>query len=324
MTKLLVTGGLGYLGSVLVPYLAENGFEVTVLDNLLYHQDLESIKTDSYIEVIKGDIRDEDMMMKITKGQDVVIALACIVGDQACQLKEDETISTNLEATGILMKAVEKNEVKRLLFASSCSVYGVSTAYTLNEGSHTVPLSLYAKCKLESEKIILNSYKNTVPVILRLSTLFGVSSRMRFDLALNFMVANAYYKKKIMVEGGRQWRPFLHLKDCAEAFKFFLLAEEDKVKGEIFNIGSPKNNIKIENLAEEIGKIVDGGVLIERRHRLDKRDYKIDFNKLNLGMGLTLNCSITDGINEIASVIEQYKDYEDDKYYNVKYAFKNE
>lgn len=318
--KTLVLGGLGYFGHILVNELVKQGHEVTVLDNLMYKQRPEVFGSE--IRFILGDIRHEEQVRKAMKEQEIVMDLAAIVGDQACALNEEETITTNLNSTRLLLAEAEEAGVQRFIYASTCSVYGCSTAYTLNEGSLVTPLSLYARCKIESEKILLCGARRVTPIILRLSTLFGLSPRMRFDLVVNFMCAVAYYKKKILVEGGRQWRPLLHLQDAADAFILMMDASESKVRGEIFNVGSPKNNLKIEDLAEMIA-IQQQGVMVTRQHKNDKRDYKVDFTKITELLKYSPKFHVIDGVKEILGSIDQYPDYENNKYYNVKYAFKN-
>jgi nucleoside-diphosphate-sugar epimerase len=299
MAKIFCTGHAGYLGSVLFPLLEKKGHEVSGLDNYLYSE----IKDGKF----KDDICSLTDMCRATKGKDVVVALAGIVGDPACGLDEEATRIINLEATKLLIDVCEVNKVKRLIFASSCSVYGASQDW-ITENSQTNPLSLYAITKLESERLLLNRCDKCEPIILRFGTLFGYSPRMRFDLVANIMTATAIIEKQIVVNGGEQWRPLVHVKDVAEIIANFIEFKDATKLNLIYNV--VHSNYKISKLAEIIAEIT-GAKVIERKENKDIRNYKVIPN-------LPLRISLEKGIKELKEHFDkgEFKDYKDKKYYN--------
>ena len=220
MKKILVTGGAGYLGSHVVKQLLDNDYKVRVLDDLSFGQiGIKKIKSNPNFELIKGDIRDLQSVLKSMEGVDGVIHLAGIVGDPASKIDPILSTEINYLSTKLVVDSALYFNIKQFVFASTCSVYGASNNDILNEKSKVNPVSIYADTKLKSEKIILDSYgKNFNPVIFRTGTLFGFSDRMRFDLAINFLSAQATKNNKITIEGGKQWRPFIHVHDAARAY----------------------------------------------------------------------------------------------------------
>src|SRR3990167_6015915 len=230
--KILVTGIAGYLGQVLYYLLKENGHEITGLDNFLYKQDV------SDFNIIQGDITSYIDMYNATKGVDAVVALAAIVGDEACGLDSKATESINYGSTRILIDVCKQNKVKKIIYASTCSVYGTLGSVRrrrLLEGNFVNPLTLYAKTKYQSEKLLLNAIRKDKLdiVILRFGTLYGYAPRMRFDLVVNIMAATAFCEDKIHVFGGNQWRPLVHVKDAA---KTILTAIGKKNTYNIYNV----------------------------------------------------------------------------------------
>ncbi|MBP7928076.1 NAD-dependent epimerase/dehydratase, partial [Patescibacteria group bacterium] len=250
--KILVTGGAGYVGHFVTKKLLEAGHTVTVLDNLSYGNiGISPFMEHDRFSFVFGDIGNLKSMVKSVKGQDAVIALAAIVGDPACNLDEDETIKTNFLSTKILADVCDYYGVKRIVFASSCSVYGDTKDAIADENFQLNPLSLYARTRVMSEEILLDSSRNISPVILRLSTVFGASKRMRFDLVVNFLTAMAYKKGKFTVFGGNQWRPNLHVQDAADIFiQALFIADEALSKHRIYNVGMSSNNLTIDEMAE--------------------------------------------------------------------------
>jgi len=218
-TKVLVTGGAGYIGSHCVRMLLAGGHSVRVLDSLLWGDDAlkPMMNGAGNLEVFQGDIRHVEDVVAATKGCQGVIHLAGIVGDPACELDPEATHTINFEATKIMVEVAKYANVRRFVFASTCSVYGAAEDYVLNEGSVVNPVSLYAETNLRSEHVILRGFEgtNTIPTIVRFATIYGVSSRMRFDLVVNIMSAKAHYERKVRVFGGDQWRPFVHVADAA-------------------------------------------------------------------------------------------------------------
>lgn len=317
--KVLVTGGAGYLGSVLVRRLLQKGYTVRVLDNLLHGgESLLGFYSYPNFEFLRGEIRDGNALDKSVDGVDAVIHLAAIVGDQACNLNSGATLKINYDSTINLIKVCKSHHINRFIFASTCSVYGRSPGL-LSESSLLDPLSLYAKSKLLSEKAILISINDNLhSTILRMSTIYGPSLRMRFDLVVNAMVAKAVKEKKIQVFGGNQWRPNIHVDDVADAFIQVLEAPLEDVKGQIFNVGSNDQNYQIIQLGKMVKKCVPEADLKICKELVDPRDYHVCFDKISKTLGYKTKKTVEDAILEIRTILEDgiIEDYTDSKYNN--------
>jgi len=262
--NVLVTGGLGYLGSVMVPKLIEKGFKVRVLDSLIYGNFLS--QKEKNFELIKGDIRNRNLLLKTTEDVDAVIHLAGIIGDSAANLDKELTINVNYLATRRLADLCSEKGLK-LLFSSTCSVYGARPNEIITEKSEIAPVSLYAMSKLVAEEAIKKRCSDYV--IFRLGTLFGVSPRMRFDLVINKFITQAIQDKEIAVYGGQQRRPFVHVQDISA---IFIKALNSDTNG-IYSVGG--TNYKILDVAEIIKKKVECNVNI-LNDMTDQRDYAVD------------------------------------------------
>lgn len=300
--KILVTGGSGYLGHVLCPLLREERHKVRVLDNLMYRQGFPD-----GVEEKKGSITSVADMYEATEGVDAVIALAAIVGDEASEIDKEATIYVNYEATKLLVEMCEMNNVGKLVFASTCSVYGDSGV--VNETGKLAPLSLYAKTRVMSERVLVKS--RLVVETLRLGTLFGWSERMRFDLVANYMTAKAMADGEITVHGGDQSRPMLHVSDAAQLLALFATSATCRygVAGVVFS------NYTIKEVAQIVAKKV-GGVDIKYEGKSDKRDYHIKPREL---YGYAPKMTLTDGVEEMKDKMSSLSgSYTDDKYYNTK------
>jgi nucleoside-diphosphate-sugar epimerase len=284
--RVLVVGGAGYLGSVLTRKLLSRGFRVRVLDNFLYgRRSLEALAGDENLEIVEGDLRNIHTCVSSLAETDAVVLLAAIVGDPASKERPTETIETNVLAAQALASAARLHHIDRFLYASTCSVYGLG-ADLLDEDAPLNPISLYARTKIESEKIILGMGDEYFsPTILRMGTLYGYSPRMRFDLVVNTMSMKSYVDGEIQVFGGRQWRPLLGVEDAAEVYIRCLEADLQVVGNQVFNIGSDGQNYQINQVAEIIGNSL-GGIPISRDgSNLDARDYRVSFAKLDRALG---------------------------------------
>ena len=284
--RVLVVGGAGYLGSVLTRKLLSCGFRVRVLDNFLYgRRSLESLAGDENLEIVEGDLRNIHTCVSSLAETDAVVLLAAIVGDPASKARPTETIETNVLAAQALASAARLHHINRFLYASTCSVYGLG-ADLLDEEAPLNPISLYARTKIESEKIILGMGDEYFsPTILRMGTLYGYSPRMRFDLVVNTMSMKSYVDRKIQVFGGRQWRPLLGVEDAAEVYICCLESDLKVVGNQVFNIGSDGQNYQINRVAEIIGTSLGGISISWDGSNLDARDYRVSFAKLNMALG---------------------------------------
>ena len=311
--NILLTGGSGYLGSVLTRRLLEKGHHVRVLDNFLFGRDsLKSIESNSNLDLIHGDIRDLSIVGRSLKQIDCVIHLASIVGTQASELDPKTSIEINYLSTRNLADLCKLYGIKQLIFASTCSVYGAQPDQLIKESSDVNPLDSYGQSKFQSERAILQSYD--YPTILRMGTLFGASYRMRFDLAINLFIAQALNKERLIVFGGDQWRPFLHVSDAADAFVY---AVENSMEG-VYNVSW--KNLTIIDVAKQINQIIPVDIEISG-DIIDKRDYRVSSDKL-YKMGFQPKYDIKHTIDEFKTkILDDITNYEHDKYSNYKSFF---
>ncbi|MBW3019073.1 NAD-dependent epimerase/dehydratase family protein [Candidatus Woesearchaeota archaeon] len=326
-SRILVIGGAGFIGSVLVRKLLAKGYKVNVLDIFLYEQDsLKEIADNPNLKIIKGDSRHIEDVAHAARDVDAVVHLAELVGDPACALNTMTTQEVNYLATKTVAEVCKYFQLNRLVYASSCSVYGASEGdELLTETSRLNPVSLYAKMKIASENALLEMKdENFCPTILRLSTVFGFSHRPRFDLVVNLLTAKAMIDKKITVFGGDQWRPNVHVADVADTIIAVLEAPIELVGGQIFNVGSEVNNTTIRQLGEMIKKEIPDAELIIDKDNTDRRDYKVDFSKLRNQVNFCGNLKLLDGVVELKKAFEQnlIADYKQRKYNNYLFLTK--
>lgn len=303
--KVAVLGGLGYIGSYVTTLLVNQGYDVNVLDCAFFgHSHLDDVLNKPNCTFIKGDIRRVDDLAKALKGADCVIHLAGLVGDPACILSEEQTWLYNVESSNLIADLCNYYKVKRLVFASSCSVYGASSAdVVLNTGSYLNPISLYAESKIQSEKIFFENIENEC-IILRLSTVFGYSPRMRFDLVANLFTIKAIKEHKLQVYGGTQFRPFIHCVDAAAAFVLVANYQGEKsINRQIFNVNV--DNISIKDLGELVKNIVPDTELELVDIKEDDRNYKVSGQKIRLLLGFYPVYSLAGGIKTMAKKIEE-------------------
>ena len=307
MSAVLVTGGAGYVGSMLVQELLRRGESVRVLDSLL-HEDGRSLLGcfgDSRFEFVRGDVRDADAVARALDGVGAVVHLAAIVGDPACSREPDEAREVNLTATHNLLEAAERSGVGRFVFASTCSNYGKlnGSAYATEE-FELRPVSLYAETKVAAELEILGrSRPDFQTVCLRLATVYGASSRMRFDLTVNEFTRDVVLGRPLVVYGEQFWRPYVHVRDAALAIADVLEADASLVAGEVFNVGDTGENYRKADLVE---------FLRERYPELqvefvpkdeDPRDYRVSFDKIKARLGFAVSSTVPGGIDEVAEVL---------------------
>jgi nucleoside-diphosphate-sugar epimerase len=316
----LVTGGAGYVGSHLVRMLLERGYRVRVLETFLYgNSGLRGLGSHPKLEIQYGDICNIRDMMRAAAGAKAVIALAALVGDGACEIDREETTSINIESTKILCHVVRHHpDLGRIVFASSCSVYGATEGLVLNEGSRLNPVSFYARSRIVSEGILRRELEGRSVVMLRLGTVFGTSARPRFDLMINTMTCFAVKKGVINVTGAEAWRPHVHVGDVAHAFLLAAESPSDLVSGETFNVGSNDNNFTIGATAEIVAARIPGA-RIEIGGRVDDlRSYRVSFDKIRHVLGFVPSHTIESGVDEVRMLLEKERlDWTDPRYSNL-------
>uniref|UniRef100_A0A7V5XZJ5 NAD-dependent epimerase/dehydratase family protein n=1 Tax=candidate division WOR-3 bacterium TaxID=2052148 RepID=A0A7V5XZJ5_UNCW3 len=304
--RILVIGGAGYIGSVLVRKLLKLGYKVRILDNFIYGKEsIKELMKNKSFEVIEGDFRHINILTEALEDCDALIHLGAIVGDSACALSQKLTIETNLLATKFIIQIAKSKNCQRFIFASTCSVYGASDNEFLTEESKTSPVSLYAKTKLDSEKILLKEGKDLVTTILRFATVYGPSYRERYDLVVNLLSLKAVKEKKITVYGGEQWRPFVHIDDLCEGIIKVLLAKEELVRDQIFNLGDTKENYQLKEIGKIVQNIVPDAELIILPETNDRRNYRVSFEKIKKVLSFSCQKRVSDGVREMVERIKQ-------------------
>src|SRR2546426_12086294 len=288
MTNVLVTGGGGYVGSVMVPQLLANGYRVTVYDILFFGR--EGLPDHPNLKVIEGDIRDTPRLATALEGIDVVLHLACISNDPSFELDEGLSKTINYDCFEPLVLAARGAGVKRFVYCSSSSVYGVSDKPDVTEDHPLVPLTLYNKFKGLCEPLLFkHQSKDFVCVTIRPATICGYSPRMRLDLSVNILTNHAVNNNKIAVFGGEQQRPNLHIQDMCDLYKLLLELTDDKIAGETFNAGY--QNQSIMEIAKIVKKVVQeefpekGEIPIVMTPSNDSRSYRITSDKIAAKLG---------------------------------------
>ena len=317
----LVVGGAGYIGSGLLRKLLANGYRVRLLDLLIFGEDpIKDVINHPNLEVVRGDFRQVDCVVRATRGVDTVIHLGAIVGDPACEVDQSLTIDTNLLAAQMVAEVAKAAGARRFVFASTCSVYGAGDE-VLNEESDLNPVSLYAKTKIACEEVLTELQDEQMSVvILRFGTIYGFSGRTRFDLVVNLLTAKALVDGEITVFGGDQWRPFLHVDDASAAVLAAVEAPDDRIEPQVFNVGSNGQNHTIEEVAEMIGRMVPEARIVNMGQDGDRRDYRVDFSRIREYLGFQPAWSLEMGIQQVIDAIEKGRvvDYTDPLYSNVK------
>lgn len=320
--RVLVLGGAGYIGSVLVRMLLEEDYEVKVMDNLVYgDKGIRDLHEHERFSLFIGDITNIVDIVEAASDVDAIIDLAAIVGDPASKMKPKQTLQVNYFSTNALVNIAQYLGVPRLIFASTCSVYGFKT-HMVSENEPPNPLSLYAETKLMSERAILDNVSpGFCPTVLRFATVYGISPRMRFDLVANLLVAKAVLDGEITVYGkGEQKRPFVHVRDIARAIIRVLEASTDTVCNEIFNVGSEGQNMSIMELAKTIKAEIPSASIRTIEEKEDDRSYLVSFDKLKDILGFEPKERFSESVQEIQKLIEDQRitDYREREYSNYR------
>lgn len=306
--KVLVTGGAGYIGSVLTRQLLHKGYQVRVLDSLKFGgESLYELLLHPGFEFIKGDVRSPEDVHAALQGIDAIAHLAAIVGDPACKKFSEEATATNWDGSIALFEAAEMAGVKRFVFASTCSNYGKMSdpESFVDENSALNPVSLYAELKVKFEKFLLEKHKDTAmcSTALRFSTVYGFSPRIRFDLTVNEFTRNAFIKGEQEIWGRQFWRPYCHVDDLARSVVLVLESPEEKVRANVFNVGSTAENYNKGMVIGEVCKVVPDVKVQYVDSTEDPRDYRVNFDKIKNELGFRITKKVPDGVKEIYTLL---------------------
>ena len=316
--KILITGGAGYVGAVLVPRLLADDYCVTVYDLMIYGEN--ALPKHPNLTVVKGDIRDQKLLTKAMLSQDAVIHLACISNDPSFELNPALGRSINLDAFQPLVEISREQGVKRFIYASSSSVYGIKKEMDVNEAMTLEPLTDYSRFKAECEKILLDYQSpNFSVVIVRPATVCGYSPRQRLDVIVNILTNLAYNKREISIFGGEQLRPNIHIADMVDSYFLLLQSDDLEVAGQIFNAGF--ENQKVKDLAEIVKEVIGQDVRMVTLPTEDNRSYHISSKKIYDELGFKATRTIRDAVIDIKNAFDQGKlpnSLNDERYFNIK------
>ena len=318
MMKVFITGGAGYVGAVMVPHLLEEGYQVTVLDLMIYGEHV--LQKHRKLTTIKGDIRDQELLKKIIPGHDIVIHLACISNDPSFELNPDLGKSINLDAFRPLVEISKNSNVKRFFYASSSSVYGIKDEPNVHEDMELEPLTDYSIFKADCEKILAEYQSNDfTTATIRPATVCGYSPRQRLDVVVNILTNLAYHKREISIFGGAQLRPNIHIKDMVEAYMVLMRAPKEKIAGKIYNAGYENHSVK--NIAETVKNTVGDDVKLVTSHSDDNRSYHVSSKKIQTELGFKAKHTIKDAVTDLCEAFDRGllpNSLEDEMYFNIK------
>jgi len=316
--NIFITGGAGYVGSALVPRLLAEGYKVTVLDLMIYGQNV--IKPHKNLKIIKGDIRDQNLIKKNVVNTDAVIHLACISNDPSFELNRKLGQDINFNAFEPLVKISKESGIKRFIYASSSSVYGIKKEKNVNEEMKLEPLTDYSKFKAECEKV-LKKYQssNFTTVTIRPATVCGFAPRQRLDLVVNILTNLAFHKRSITVFGGNQLRPNIHIDDMVEAYLLLLMTPNNKIAGKTFNAGF--ENFSVEKLSLDVKNVIGDDVKLVFSKTDDNRSYHISSEKIRNELGFVPKKNIKDAVKDLKNAFESkvlQNTLENEIYFNIK------
>ena len=318
MKKILVIGGGGYVGSRLVPDLLKLNYKVDVYDLFIYGKKVFS--ENDKLNLIQGDVRDLEHINTVINNHEIVIHLACISNDPSFELNPKLGKSINLDCFRPLVEISKKKNVKRFIYASSSSVYGIKSEKNVSEDLSLEPLTDYSKFKVECEKILFE-YKddNFETVIVRPATVCGYAKRQRLDVVVNILTNLAFNKRRIKVLGGSQLRPNIHIKDMSRIYIKLIESKKELVNGQIFNAGY--DNMTVNEIANTVKKVVGQDVEIEKEISNDNRSYHISSEKIKKILKFEPNFTIEDAVIDLKEAFEKNKlpnSLTDSIYFNIK------
>jgi len=319
--RVLVTGGAGYVGAVLVPKLLSAGYQVKVIDLYIYGEDvLDAVKDDPQLEEIKGDIRDTTLLEQAISNCDAVIHLACISNDPSFELDPELGRSINYDAFIDLVNISKENGIKRFIYASSSSVYGIKETQSVTEDLPLDPLTDYSKFKVMCEEYLLKVREpGFVTLIIRPATVCGYSPRLRLDLTVNILTNHAINNKKITVFGGQQLRPNIHIEDMTDLYIQSLELPDELIDGKVFNAGY--ENHTVSEIARMVRDVIGEEVEIVTTPTDDNRSYHVSSEKIKEELGFIPKHTIEDAVRELKGAFEAGKlpnSMSDIRYYNIK------
>ena len=324
LKRVLVTGGAGYIGSVLTRQLLEKGYNVRILDSLMYGgEPIIDLLNHPQFDFIKGDVRNEADVRKALDGVDYVAHLAAIVGDPACAQHPDLAKTTNVEASKLLYTIANEVGVERMVFASTCSNYGKMEDENsfVNEDSKLAPVSLYAETKVAVEQFLLSQPQSNhcKPTCLRFSTVYGLSLRPRFDLTVNEFAKELALGRELVVFGEQFWRPYCHVYDLARSVISVIEAPQELVAFDVFNVGDSTENYQKKMIVDEVVKVLPDAKIKYVSKNEDPRDYRVSFDKIKNKLGFEVMFKVPDGIKQIVKTVTEgfILNPDDSKYKNV-------
>ncbi len=313
-----ITGGAGYVGSVLVPKLLGKGYKVSVLDLMIYGDNV--LEDHPNLTKIKGDIRDQELLRKTIPGHDAVIHLACISNDPSFELNPDLGKSINLDSFEPMVKIAKENGVKRFIYASSSSVYGIKEEPNVTEDMVLEPLTDYSKFKAMCEEILAPYQSDDfTTVTIRPATVCGYGRRLRLDLSVNILTNLAVNKNEITVFGGTQKRPNIHIEDMTDLYCMLLTLPKEKIAGKIYNAGY--ENFSIGEIAQMVKNVIGDQVNIVTTPTNDLRSYHISSEKIKNDIGFEAKHSIEDAVRDLKAAFDKGlipDSLNNDLYFNVK------
>lgn len=316
--SVFITGGAGYVGSALVPRLLKNGYRVTVLDLMLYGEDV--IEKHPSLKMIKGDIRDAELLEREIPGHTQVIHLACISNDPSFELNPELGKSINLDAFRPLVEISRDAKVDRFIYASSSSVYGVKEEPNVTEDFTLEPLTDYSKFKADCEKILAEyQTDNFTTVTIRPATVCGYAKRQRLDVVVNILTNLAYHKREITVFGGNQLRPNIHIEDMVDAYILLMESPKEKIAGEIFNAGYL--NFTVTEIANMVKEVIGDDVKLITSPTNDNRSYHISSEKIFNKLGFRANRSIKEAASGLMDAFDKGllpDSLSNEMYFNIK------
>lgn len=318
MSNIFITGGAGYLGSKLIPQLLKDGHNIKVLDLLIYGENV--LPKNKNLEVIKGDIRNINLVEKCLKNIDTVIHLACISNDPSFELNPKLGKSINLDPFEPLVHLSKKNNVKKFIYASSSSVYGIKKEENVTENMSLEPLTDYSKFKADCEKILLKyTSKNFVTTTVRSATLCGYAPRQRLDVIVNIFANHGFHNRSLNIFGGKQLRPNIHIDDIVRFYQLLLNIEDDKINGETFNVGG--KNYSVEEIAKITKKELGNDIVIKQTHSDDNRSYHISSEKIEKKLNFKVNYDVSRAIQDLKVAFTNkllINPLENEFYFNIK------